>query len=293
MRFLFLFLFIMNASAQDSKVDPMPEAAPSAPFSQMLILGEINLLGFEWKDLGLERETQFTAPLLKNWEKWLKEHLPKSVAEIKVCEADCLSYHSQWEEKLPEELIAGSGQGYENVLWLKMSLTLRRILKNNIQGYSWEGRVHLLDGNTKKSLLTVTLPREEKEWLNLPQNEINSGLVSRVYKTPLGAFPSLMQKVEGLLPLNRVIKLTISGHKHLGDVIKLIELLQSRGSSLGLQVEMGQFGSQEAVMKVYFRGEEKSFTDLLSQVKELKSSYNYSLVNEVTGNGLVIRMVKQ
>jgi hypothetical protein len=72
-----------------------------------------------------------------------------------------------------------------------------------------------------------------------------------------------------------------------------VELLQTRGSSLGLQVEMGQFGSQEAVMKVYFRGEEKSFTDLLSQVKELKSTYNYSLVNEVTGTGHVIRMVKQ
>lgn len=280
----------MSASAQEPEVVPAPEAAP---FSQMLILGEINLLGFEWKDLGLERETQFTSPLLKNWKKWLNEHRPKSVGEIKVCEGECLTYHSQWEEKLPEELMASPTPGYENSLWLKVSLTLRRQLKNNIQGYTWEGRVHLLDGNTKKGLASVTLPREKKEWFNRPQNEINSGLVSRVYKTPLGAFPGLLQKLEGMLPLNRVIKLTITGHKHLGDVMKLVELLKARGTSLGLQVEMGQFGSQEAVMKVYFRGEEKSFTDLLSQVKELKSSYNYSLVNEVTGTGLVIRMVKQ
>jgi hypothetical protein len=259
----------------------------------MLILGEINLLGFEWSDLGLERESQFTTPLLKSWEKWLSEHHPKSVGEIRICEGECLAYHSQWEEKLPEDLIAHPAPGYENILWLKVSLTLRRTLKNNVQGYSWEGRALLLDGNTKKSLASFTLPREQKEWPNRPQNEINSGLVTRVYKTPLGAFPALIQKVENLLPLNRVIRLTISGHKHLGDVMKLVELLHSRGSSLGLQIEMGEFGSQEAVMKVYYRGEEKSFTDLLSQVKELKSSYNYSLVNEVTGTGIVIRMVKQ
>ncbi len=95
------------------------------------------------------------------------------------------------------------------------------------------------------------------------------------------------------MPLNRVIKLVITGQKHLGDVTKLVDLLQTRGSSLGLQVEMSEFGSKEAIMKGYYRGEEKSFTDLLSQVKELKSSYNYSLVNEITDQGHVIRMVKQ
>ena len=129
--------------------------------------------------------------------------------------------------------------------------------------------------------------------MNLPQPEVNTKLVTRVYKTGLGSFPGLAEKIEKTLPLNRVIRLTISGYKHMGDVTKLVELLQSRGSSLGLEAEMSGFGSGEAVMKVFFRGEEKSFTDLLSQVKELKSSYNYSLVNEVTGNGHVIRMVKQ
>lgn len=293
MRFVFFLLFVLSASAQEAVKAPVPEAAPEAPFRKMYILNDLNLMGFDWKDLGLERSSQFTAPLLKNWEKWLNENRPDSVGEVLICEGECLSWHSQWEERHPEELISTPHPGLENIVWLKVSLTLRRTFKNNIQGFAWDGRVLLLDGNTKKSLATVSLPREEKEWFNTPQGEINSALVSRVYRTPLGAFPGLMQKLEKLLPLNRVIKLTISGHRHLGDVMKLSELLQTRGSSLGLQVEMGQFGSQEAVMKVYYRGEEKSFTDLLSQVKELKSSYNYSLVNEVTGTGLVIRMVKQ
>lgn len=287
MKYLFLLLLSFPLWAQETA--PVPQT----PYSRIFILGEVTPLGFEWKDLGLERETQFTSPLLKSWEKWLKEHLPKNVGEAKNCEAECLAYHSQWEEKNPEEIAASPDPLYENALWLKVSLTLRRQVLNNIQSYTWDGRVLLLDGNTKRSIVNVALPKETKEWMNLPQSEINSALVTRVYKTPLGAFPSLIQKTESTLPLNRVVRLVITGQKHLGDVTKLVELLQTRGSSLGLQVEMSEFGSNEAIMKGYFRGEEKSFTDLLSQVKELKSSYNYSLVNEITETGHVIRMVKQ
>lgn len=276
--------------------ETVPAEVPAAPvhaYSGLYLTSEVNLLGFEWKDIGLERETQFTSPLLKSWEKWLKEHLPKNLADAKICDAACLIYHSQWEEKLPEEISAIQDPAYQNSLWLKISLYLRRTVLNNIQSYQWEGRVHLLDGNTKRNIANVTLPKEMKEWLNTVQKDVNSGLVTRVYKTPLGAFPGLVQKIETSMPLNRAIRLVITGHKHMGDVTKLVELLQTRGSSLGLQAELGQFASKEAVMKVYYRGEEKSFTDLLSQVKELKSSYNYSLVNEVTPSGHVIKMVKE
>ena len=286
MKILLCFLFLFPVFAQDV----VPEAKP---FSRILITSEINLLGFEWKDLGLEKETQFTAPLMRNWEKWLKENLPKTVGEAKICETECLAYLSQWEEKLPEAISASVDPLYKDVLWLKISMNIRRIVQNNVQKYIWEGRVLLLDGNTKKGLAHVSLPREEKEWLNTPQPDVNKSLVSRVYKTPLGAFPGLNQKIEMALPLNRVIKLVITGQRNLGDVTKLVEVLQSRGTSLGLQMEMGEFSPKEAVMRGYYRGEEKSFTDLLSQVKELKSSHNYSLVNEVTGDTHVIRMVKE
>lgn len=290
MKFLFLSLVSLAVWAQEPMA-PAPES--TAPFRTLFLLGEVNLIGFDWKDIALEREAQFVSPLLKSWEKWLKERGIKSVGEVRICESECLAFHKVWEEKTPEELTATPDPLYENTLWLKVSLNLRRGVKNNSQKFSWEGRVLLVDGNTKRSFANMALPREEKEWLWQKQNEINTGLVSRVYKTPLGAFPSLIQKAESALPLNRVIRLVIKGHRNVGDVARLMEVLQTRGTSLGLQMELGQFNPQEAVMKGYFRGEEKSFTDLLSQVKELKSSYNYSLVNEVSDSGLVIRMVKQ
>jgi hypothetical protein len=284
--------------AQETAPAPVPTTTPAPtveekPFNRIFIVGEMTLVGFQWTDLGLEKETQFTAPLTRAWEKWFKENLPKTVSTVEICEATCLTYLEGWEEKSPEELVNVSDTYFQNVLWLRVGITLRRNVINNRQTFSWDGRVLLLDGNTKRSLANLTLSREQKEWMNIPQKEVNTQLVSRVYRTPIGVFPRVVEKAETSLPLNRVIKLVISGYKHMGDVTAYSELLQSRGSSLGLQVAMSGFGSKEAVMKVYFRGEEKSFTDLLSQVKELKSSYNYSLVNEITADGIVVRMVKQ
>jgi hypothetical protein len=291
-RFLFLLLISFSVWAEDPVPTPVP-AIPTTPFSRMLIVSDMTLIGFQWTDLNLERESQFTAPLLRSWEKWLKEHTPKTVGSVEICEASCQDYLKNWEEKRPEDLANAIDPAFLNVLWVKVGLTLRRTVVGNVQKFSWDGRVLLLDGNTKRSLANLTLPREDKEWMNIPQSEVNTQLVSRVYRTPIGVFPRVTEKAEAALPLNRVIRLVITGQKHMGDVTKLVELLQTRGASLGLQVEMSEFGPKEAAMKAYFRGEEKSFTDFLSQVKELKSSYNYSLVNEVTPSGIVIRMVKK
>ncbi|MFL5784036.1 MAG: hypothetical protein ACJ76H_05445 [Bacteriovoracaceae bacterium] len=289
---LFLFLLIsLSVCAQESV--PTAPATPATPFSRMLIVSDMTLIGFEWKDLNLERESQFTAPLLRSWEKWLKEHTPKTGGAVEICEGACFDYLKSWEEKRPEDVSSTVDPAFQNVLWVKVGLNLRRSVVGNIQKFSWDGRVLLLDGNTKRSFANLTLPREEKEWMHVTQSEVNTQLVSRVYRTPMGVFPQLIEKADSALPLNRVIRLVITGQKNMGDVTKLVDLLQTRGSSLGLQVEMSEFGPKEAAMKAYFRGEEKSFTDFLSQVKELKSSYNYSLVNEVTPGGIVIRMVKK
>ncbi len=79
MRFLFLSLFSFVVWAQEPVV-PAPES--TAPFRTLFILGDVNLIGFEWKDISLEREAQFVSPLLRSWEKWLKEKGIKSVGEV-------------------------------------------------------------------------------------------------------------------------------------------------------------------------------------------------------------------
>ena len=67
MRFLFFMLCMFPAFGQETVPTPVTPA-----FSAIFISSEMNIISFEWKDIGLEKETQFTAPLMKSWEKWLK-----------------------------------------------------------------------------------------------------------------------------------------------------------------------------------------------------------------------------
>ena len=52
---------------------------------------------------------------------------------------------------------------------------------------------------------------------------------------------------------------------------------------MGLETQMDYLKSSEAQILCFYQGEEKSFTDLLSRVKELKLSQSYKLVNEFNG----------
>jgi hypothetical protein len=77
----------------------------------------------------------------------------------------------------------------------------------------------------------------------------------------------------------------------MGDVLALIETLKSRGAAIGLEIKLDKMSSGEAEVICFYQGEEKSFTDLLSKVKELKSSTSYQVVDEFNGSVHVLKLV--
>jgi hypothetical protein len=52
---------------------------------------------------------------------------------------------------------------------------------------------------------------------------------------------------------------------------------------LGLEVSLESFSKNEAFLTCFYRGEEKSFSDLLSGLKEIKLRQPYQLMGEFTG----------
>lgn len=92
---------------------------------------------------------------------------------------------------------------------------------------------------------------------------------------------------------NRVSKLVLKGYKHLGDVLQLNELLKTRGTSLGLEIVLQTFSKDESNLLCFYQGEEKSFTHILSGIKEVKLTHGYTLVNEFTGIHHVIKFVTE
>lgn len=268
--------------------------AEKKTFSKILLIPEVVPQNFAWADLGLENEIVFTRPLNNSWLKWFNENLPSSVEEVVACDADCMNYFRKWSETQLDQIIVP--EEYRNAIFLVVHIELKRIASiDNFQEikFEWEGRTLLHDLATKRILESFTLPAEKRTFRQLDQKALNSGLVSSLYRAPLTAFLQFNRKLEGKIGFNRVSRLVIKGYQHIGDVLTLNEMLKTRGTSLGLDIVLEGFSKEEANLLCFYRGEEKSFTDILSGLKEVKSTHSYTLVNEFTGVHHVIKFVTE
>ncbi len=270
-------------------------APVSMQYSKLLLIPEVNLLGMSWGELELDRQSSFTDPLMTSWLKWFETNAPNNVEEIEVCQGDCLGLFDRWQD-LPQEEGMTVPEELLNGVWLKVSFNLRKV--NFTKGlneweFAWDGSLILLDMNTKKIIASYHLPLVSKSWRGLEQKDLNSKLASAMYASPLSAFNRAVKKLQESSRLSRLSRLVITGHSHLGDVSDLMELLKKDGQSLGLELQWDLFTQKEAQLLCFYQGEEKSFTDLLSRIKELKSSHSYNVVNEFTGVRHVLKLIAE
>ncbi len=260
------------------------------------VVTEFNWIGFSWTDLGLEKESSFVEQLSASWKKWISENLPQGVGEAEVCSSECASFYKKWEQLTLDQLISSVENDFSGGAWVKVTINLRRLRHSAALGesqFEWDGKLVVLDINTKRILSSFELSPEKKEWRNLEQKALNSALATRIYKTPLIYFKGMNQVFGSTRSLNRVSRLVIKGQKNMSDVMAVVELLKNKGYAIGLEIKLDKIRSNEAEVICFYQGEEKSFTDLLSQLKELKSSESYRLVNEFTGIHHVLKLVNE
>lgn len=288
--FAVLFLLISFAFAQVPEETPAP--VPKK-YPKLFIVADIDLMGLTWPDLVVEQATTFTNPLLSSWVKWITGRMPEEVGEIVPCQETCSDDFNKWLQ-LPQEQNMAVPADYVNSVWMKISYKLRKnFYKADINEWSfeWEGSVVLLDANSKITIASHTIHPETKVWRGLDQRTLNSKLASSMYKNALDHINKSVLKLKESDRPDRLTRLVIQGHKSVSDVFSLMELLKKEGSSLALTTKLDVVGSKEAQIICFYKGEEKSFTDLLSRLKELKSTQSYTLVNEFTGVHHVLKLV--
>ena len=266
------------------------------PYAKILLLPEINLENLSWSELGLESATSFMDPVRTSWMKWLDENIPASVEEVESCHASCYNFWQSWSETRQDDMGAKIPMEYSDSLWLKLDITLKKTNNDPVAtqlGLIWSGRVVLLDTNTKRIIASFEMGEERRVFKGHDQQVINSHLASEIYRSPLGIFMQAVKITQEKVALNRLSRLVITGHRQLADALGVMEQLKTRGASLGLEVHLDTFTKTEAQFVCYYKGEEKSFTDLLSGLKELKLSQSYTLVNEFNGVHHVLKLVAE
>jgi hypothetical protein len=264
-------------------------------FNKLYLVAEINPIHMTWKDLSLETEEQFSNPIVQSWVKWLSNKSIHNVDQVVECTERCLSDFYNWVEVSQDEGMKIS-EDHLNNLWLKFSFNVRKItFRPNIDEWEleWDGSAVILDANTKLIIGAYTIPLERKVWRGLDQKELNSELASSIYRSGLDPLNKSIKKIQDSERFNRVRRLVIKGHQRLGDVIQLTEMLKKMGEKIHLELRLDFFGLEEAHLLCFYQGEEKSFTDVLSQLKELKSSHRYKLLNDSTGVHHLIRFVTE
>jgi hypothetical protein len=264
-------------------------------FNKIFVLSEINLIHMTWKDLSLEDEGQFSTPLVQSWVKWLESNPPQNVDQIVGCVQNCINEFYNWVEIPQDEGRKISDELVDN-LWIRFSFNLRKVFfRPNINEWEleWDGSAIILDANTKLIIGALTIPLERKVWRGLDQKELNSQLASSMYRSGLDPLNKGIRIIQESHRVNRLKRLVVQGHQRLGDVILLIELLRKAGLGIHLELQLDYFGTGEAQLLCFYQGEEKSFTDVLSQVKELKSYQRYKLLNDSTGVHHLIKFVAE
>lgn len=305
------FFLIFSASAQEPVAPATetpaavvaPTTAPTAAnaitpastkaFQKLQVVFELNLINMTWEELGLKEAKSFSDPIIATWEKWFKDHIPSNVNEVTFCRDTCRDF-LEWEQIEQDQKMA-IPEPLQNTMWLKVSVFLRRNpdFSETESVFEWEGSAVLLDANTKRVLGSYQLLPEQRKLRGMDQKGINSAIASALYRAPLDAFQKLVKKAEENPKSVRLERLIIRGNKNLDDVLSLMTLLKQEGASLGLITELDLLTQTEVHLLCFYSGEEKSFTDLLSRLKELKSSHNYTLVNEFTGINHVLKLISE
>jgi hypothetical protein len=264
-------------------------------FNKVFVLSEINLIHMNWKDLSLEDVGQFSTPLVQSWVKWLENNPPQNVDQVAECINGCINDFYNWVE-IPQDEGMKINEELLNNLWMRFSFNLRKVsFRPSINEWEleWDGSAIVLDANTKLIIGAFTIPLERKIWRGLDQKELNSQLASSMYRSGLDPLNKGLRRIQESSRVNRLKRLVVQGHQRLGDVIQLMELLKKAGPGIHLELQLDYFGAGEAQLLCFYQGEEKSFTDVLSQVKELKSFHRYKLLNDSTGVHHLIKFVAE
>lgn len=288
---IFFFVFLLYPLilfASEMKATTSVEIKP-----QIVMVAEFNTVSFTWEELGLKHKNFFSDSVLNSWIKWVRDHHQKDKDLIGVCSEDCKKFY-EW----VQTPISGGKPVQEddfNPHWLKVSINIRKIssdLKINEFTYEWEGSAVLLDRKTKMIREAFQIFLEKRTWRGLSQKELNSALATFVYRAALDSINRIIKNPQHLQPQEKsepkeIKRILVRGHRQMLDVISLMNLIKNFGVQ---NIELEFFNAHEAQVICAFSGEEKMFTDLLSQLKELKSTNNYKVVNESDGNHYILKL---
>lgn len=262
-------------------------------FRRLYLSSQVRLENFTWEDLKLTQATDFMAPVEAEWLKWFQENPPEDVEEVVLCDANCQGLLERWRAHDEKAMSTFFEPDFVGGLLLTATIQLQRELISGVSAetrMTYTGGVILQDLNTKRVLHWADLPREVITLRTQDQKKLNSGLATQTYRYPLSKFSETKAQVSKSVTLTNAVVVRLQNPRHLGDVMRLIEWLRTKGAPMQAQGKLDSFNSSTAKILVHFRGEGNKFKALVSGVTELESEWGRTLTIEDQGSDIVITL---
>jgi hypothetical protein len=244
----------------------------------------LELEGFNWDDLKLTSENDFTKSFIPLWINYLRDLKGFDVSEILFCHEDCQQNHKNWESINPKNMISEIPLHFKNSILLTQNI---KIVRSTVEGafkeykFQLSGGFILEDLDSKNVIYYVDAKPETKSFNVKNQKELNSALASTVYRFPLGYLiefkNSQKNKTDQMTQF-----LTIRGGKGLSEIYKIKEAIEIEGAGMGIEIKLDLYSQSEAKLKITLQNEAKKIKDLIQSTKaiELKCGRKFEVKEE-------------
>ena len=260
---------------------------------KFLIIPHLELVDLDWEAMKLSGEKPFLGALWSAWDKW--KNTEAADLNIEWCDEVCERQWLQEKTSGSEGLSTYFGQDDEVqlVVDLKLQLKKLRTLVNGEVEYQISGAYSLHDYSSRSLLEAMGLGPELKRVNQSGDVQgSNSALANFFYRLAIPAFSRLKTWKE-FKPYNQALQLVIEGPKNYFETEEIENELKLLTNGYSPRWELFALTKTTAEFRILYRGEEKSFKELITGLKELKSSYNAQYVWDTSSRDLRLKLVHE
>lgn len=248
-------------------------------YHTLYITADFQIEAMTWLDAGVEVENDFTKVIKEHWKKWFLENMNSYVDNIVITDVvtheKISSYFKLVEKKIGGESAEESNIDAElrNSLWLKISSKIKKLSDDTIMNtkeYEVSGDFLLIDLKSNRLIKHYDFV-DEKKSLGVENNhDLSSNLASMVYRMPIPSFQEIPKNISALPPSLEKIGLEVFNVKNILDLIKLKEILATKGIAYRFESEINSYSGTVGKLLLSFQGTNDNIVQTLNSMNNVE-----------------------
>lgn len=251
----------------------------------LLIHVDFNNKLFNYSEIGVDRDTDFTSVIEDNWRAWFKDNKPANIKDV-----DILSESDSEEVEKSAGVSQDFPAKYENSLYLKVIVNMKKLSSNpDLKTFSFYFQVSgfLMDIKSNRILKSFNVEQSDKEYSNIDMDKFSSVLANFIYRMPMSEFKYASNKLKNLRQVENNLFINLVNYKNLAQVNDIRSKIEQRGIKYSLSTTLSKIAPNFVTLST---ASSASLVELNTILKELYSGKNGSNIEIIeSSRGLSIK----